>query len=614
MIQAGALEKSENPEKKIKIAIIDSGINFSTDLPTIVRKNFIPDDECSVLYEDLSGHGTAVAGIIAALDNEEGITGINPNVELYSARVLDANLEAPVERIVEAIDWAIEQDVDIINMSFGIAKNIKELEMIIEKAAEADILLIAASGSGVEVAYPAAYDEVIAVGSITAEGIPAESSASGMELELMAPGENILSSGIFGGVFGMSGTSMAAPHAAGAASVLMEMNPEMSSDYIRMLLSYSANLYGSMDEYGNGVLDLGYAIEVNDKFKKLYEKHIKKEEKDKKKKEKQKEKFWGEVLKTIPENEKAVETFVELDVVEGMWNGTEHGYAVTAGVQDLRLSFTAEQMKILVYAAKYPDNKSSGLYDMDMNPYHGFLWQRSNERNKDNIRILIGNSNYITNYIFLTKLARTYGNIESFEKQEDINALTSNLEVLFNSNSDNMFKNDIDRMREDFTAMNLGSKTWESVLKGIDDNIKVTPQNVKLFIYGIAIHSITDLYAHSAWKQLETGFWTRIQHPGAGKPMADTADDTQYYPMRYLTAREAAKSVLSKAYLGEIGSLYEFVYPASSYSGYYLGNFAPYAQKADPVLFASLRSYFEKGDLDYNTSNYDFNKYDYYTP
>lgn len=188
------------------------------------------------------------------------------------------------------------------------------------------------------------------------------------------------------------------------------------------------------------------------------------------------------------------------------------------------------------------------------------------------------------------------------------------MEVLFNSNSDNMFKNDIDRMREDFTAMNLGSKTWESVLKGIDDNIKVTPQNVKLFIYGIAIHSITDLYAHSAWKQLETGFWTRIQHPGAGKPMADTADDTQYYPMRYLTAREAAKSVLSKAYLGEVGSLYEFVYSASSYSGYYLGNFAPYAQKADPVLFASLRSYFEKGDLDYNTSNYDFNKYDYYTP
>ncbi|MCH5272551.1 MAG: S8 family serine peptidase [Lachnospiraceae bacterium] len=124
MIQANVTGESA---EKIKVAIIDSGINFSTDLPVAVRKNFIPEDERSVLYEDPSGHGTAVAGIIAALDNDEGITGINPDVELYSARVLDAKLEAPVERIVETIDWAIEQDVDIINMSFGIAKNVKEL-------------------------------------------------------------------------------------------------------------------------------------------------------------------------------------------------------------------------------------------------------------------------------------------------------------------------------------------------------------------------------------------------------------------------------------------------------------------------------------------------------
>ena len=143
-----------------------------------------------------------------------------------------------------------------------------------------------------------------------------------------------------------------------------------------MLLNYSANLYGSPDEYGNGVLDLGYALEVNDKFKKLYEKHIDKAEKNEKKKEKQKEKFWGEVLKTIPENEKAVETFTGLEVVEGMWGSSDHEYLVDTGVIELKLSFTAEQMKILSYACNYPDKEGSGLEDMDDNPYHGFLWQR----------------------------------------------------------------------------------------------------------------------------------------------------------------------------------------------------------------------------------------------
>ncbi len=61
-----------------------------------MRKNFIPgEDEICVIYEDISGHGTSVAGIIAAKDNDEGITGINPYVQLYSARILDENKQAP---------------------------------------------------------------------------------------------------------------------------------------------------------------------------------------------------------------------------------------------------------------------------------------------------------------------------------------------------------------------------------------------------------------------------------------------------------------------------------------------------------------------------------------
>lgn len=593
MVQAGTEEKQEKNGRTIKVAVIDSGINFSTDLPVVVRKNFIPGDERSVLYEDPSGHGTAVAGIIAALDNEEGITGINPCVELYSARVLDAKLEAPIERIVEAIDWAVEQEVDIINMSFGITRNVEELEAAVERAAEAGILLIAASGNGETIAYPAAYDEVIAVGSVTAEGIAAEQSAGGEALELMAPGENILSSAVFGGVTGVSGTSMAAPHVAGAASVLMELNPEMPADYIRMLLNYSANLYGAPDEYGNGVLDLAYAVEINDKFKKLYEKHIAKEEKNEKKKEKQKEKFWGEVLKTIPENEKAVETFTDLDVVEGMWlkdrkEETDGHYSasnkihedfVLQGMRDNQLSFSSAQMQILMFSCGYPDTGLSGAGK----PYHGHLWEYEKDTCGDYVPI--GESNYVANYIFLTKAALAYGDGDSIARG-------------------NVYPKDYTHFIGDITPERLGKKTWEQVFADLKEKMKVevpvTDENKKLFLYGMSLHLITDVYAHSTFSW-NGSRWTRVGH---NKDVWNLdCDNPSYIPYRWIAAQYAANRVLWKAYNGQPGNILDFFNAPSVYNGYYVGNLAAYAQMADPETYSHYTNSLPCGDLWYNVQD-----------
>lgn len=400
------IEDSKSQGKVVKIALIDSGVNFSSDIDVIERKNFIENDECNVLYEDFSGHGTAIAGIIAALDNEEGISGINPKVELYSARVLNDNLEAPIGKIVEAINWAIDKNVDIINLSFGISQNYVELENVIERANKEGILLVAAAGNDGEIVYPAAYDEVMAVGSVDAQGNPSVLYDNGAALEIMAPGENILASGIFEGVNGVSGTSFAAPHVVGAASVLMEMNPEMPADYIRMLLDYSANLYGSPDEYGNGVLDLSYAISVNDKFKKIYNKHI-----SKTKKKVGKDKFWKEIIKEIPENEKAIDIFEELGVVVGMWGSGVHENTIDCSLT----TFADWQITILKYACKYPDRQDSGLADMDDTPFHGFLWQRDYYINSQNTRVYspLYDSNYVMNAIFLSYVAQNYGDVSS---------------------------------------------------------------------------------------------------------------------------------------------------------------------------------------------------------
>ena len=616
MIQAGTAKSPEESARKIKVAVIDSGINFSTDLPVAVRKNFIPGDEPKVLYEDISGHGTAVAGIIAALDNAEGITGINPDVELYSARVLDGNLEATAGRIAEAIDWAVEQDVDIINMSFGLAKNVKELEEAVERAAEAGILLVAAAGNGETVAYPAAYDEVIAVGSVTAEGLAAEGSAGGEALELMAPGENILSSGIFGGVTGVSGTSMAAPHVTGAASILMELNPEMPADYIRMLLNYSANLYGTPDEYGNGVLDLGYAVEINDKFKKLYGKYISKAEKNEEKKEKQKEKFWGEVLKTIPENEKAVETFTGVEIVEGMWlkdhrdyDGKLHEDFVITGVEGSQvISFTGEQMKILKYACGYPDATKGGL-NAAGKPYHGHLWQYKVYKVNGNDRYVpVTEANYVANYILLTRIADVFGSIPSFAGN-NTQLVKNALETLFQEAEAYMYADDLAHMRGDFGSVTkLGERTWQQVFGDIGGTVSVIPQNVKFFIYGMALHSITDTYAHSTFSQ-KGAQWERVGHNH--KNFAISCDNDAYIPERWAAAQYAADSVLTKLGCGLKGDLLDFYTSnASLYGPFYLGNLSAYAQMADAVQYSSAKGLLKPGDLWFHVQDETKIKYD----
>ena len=110
-------------KKKIKVAVLDSGVDDGNDLDLAYSATLVPgEEEMSPLFMDGSGHGNGVAGLIAAKDNKEGITGVNPNAEIYSIRVLDDDNRAPLSRIIEGIYMAIDQKVNIINMSFGVSQ------------------------------------------------------------------------------------------------------------------------------------------------------------------------------------------------------------------------------------------------------------------------------------------------------------------------------------------------------------------------------------------------------------------------------------------------------------------------------------------------------------
>ena len=109
----------EIPENDIKIALIDSGVSYSEDIPVVDSIKLVDDGNESILFSDASGHGTAMAGIIAAQDNDDGITGINPYADIYSAQVLDSDNRGTLSAILEAINWAVANEVDIIKMRVG---------------------------------------------------------------------------------------------------------------------------------------------------------------------------------------------------------------------------------------------------------------------------------------------------------------------------------------------------------------------------------------------------------------------------------------------------------------------------------------------------------------
>ncbi len=183
----------------IRIAVLDSGIQGShEDLPALAGGVTIVDS--SLYTVDGKGHGTHVAGIIAAQMNQLGVVGVAPAASLYSVKVLSNTGGGSVSGIIAGIQWAVAHDADIISMSLGTESYSESLKSACDAAWTAGCLLVAAAGNsgnaagtGANMEYPARFSSVIAVGATDSSDQRASFSSTGAELELMAPGDNILS-------------------------------------------------------------------------------------------------------------------------------------------------------------------------------------------------------------------------------------------------------------------------------------------------------------------------------------------------------------------------------------------------------------------------------------
>lgn len=247
----------------VKVAIMDTGINTQIpDLHVIDGASFVPSETS---YNDTNGHGTMVAGILAAAKDDQGLLGVAPEVDLYSLKVLDKNGSGTYSQVIEALDWAIDHQINIVSMSFGGKVFSSALQEAMQKAHDSGILLLAATGNdgNNEVSYPAKFSTVIAVGAVDAQNQHASFSNTGNEVELVAPGVNLSCLSIGGQLVNASGTSLAVPHAAGVAALVKQNHPDYTNEEIRQVLASTADVLGSADQYGYGLVNAAASVQSN---------------------------------------------------------------------------------------------------------------------------------------------------------------------------------------------------------------------------------------------------------------------------------------------------------------------------------------------------------------
>ena len=229
-IGAGTIHAAGNKGAGVKVAIIDTGIDYThPDLKANYKggEDFVNNMDGDPM--DDHGHGTHVAGTIAAVDNGTGVVGVAPEAWFYALKILDSSGSGSDSDLIAAMQWAVGNEMQVVNLSLGTPTDPgAAVQQAFDNAAAAGVLSVAAAGNsdlfgliGDTVEWPARYESVVAVGAIDSTDSLAYFSSTGPQVELAAPGVDIRSTLRGGGYGTMSGTSMATPHVSGTAALVI---------------------------------------------------------------------------------------------------------------------------------------------------------------------------------------------------------------------------------------------------------------------------------------------------------------------------------------------------------------------------------------------------------
>lgn len=248
--------------KGVKVAVIDTGVAY--DHAAIERNYRGGVNILSPLFSpyDYNGHGTHVAGTIAGRKNASGVIGVAPRAHLYAVKAFNRKGTANLSDLLTAINWCIDNRMQVINMSFGMDKMSESLKYAIQKARSRGIVMVAAAGNqGTKgkLDFPARYPETIAVTATGKNNQLAAFSNIGREVSLAAPGDKVVSAWNNGSTRELSGTSMAVPHVAGTAALLLALHPELTPADVdaimqggsRPITGISSRKMGMIDAYSS---------------------------------------------------------------------------------------------------------------------------------------------------------------------------------------------------------------------------------------------------------------------------------------------------------------------------------------------------------------------------
>lgn len=263
--------------RDIIVAVVDSGVTPHFDMKNVINgadlsSGRIKEDRYPGEYSYDGGyHGTAVAAGIASQHNSYGIAGLNPNIKIMGVKVFADGADiTPSSTIAAGITWAVDNGADLVNLSVGTEFGSTALRLAVDYAKSKGVLLVASSGNeGLlnKISFPAAYDEVLAVGSTNSYNDQVSRfSNQGNQMDLVAPGESIILPNIIRGEGNyalLNGTSFSAPMVSGAASILFGTYPDLTPDEVKIILKESArDLYqtGWDKTSGYGLLDVHNAL------------------------------------------------------------------------------------------------------------------------------------------------------------------------------------------------------------------------------------------------------------------------------------------------------------------------------------------------------------------
>ncbi len=216
----------------VKVAVIDTGIETGhPDLTDNIKGGYNAIDPTRSAEDD-NGHGTHVSGIIAASNNAIGVVGMGPQIDLFAIKVLNRRGSGYLSDIIEGLDWAVQNGIQVANMSLGTTVDVQSFHDAVVRAYDAGMVLVAAAGNNsAAVNYPAAYPEVIAVSATDSSDNFASFSSRGSEVDISAPGVSVYST-YKGKIYKtLSGTSMASPHVAGAAALLLTVREKCDTNF-----------------------------------------------------------------------------------------------------------------------------------------------------------------------------------------------------------------------------------------------------------------------------------------------------------------------------------------------------------------------------------------------